>query len=177
MIPNSYRYVANNAGSYTALATYLIPLDANVTLFPGQRTLVVSADSAELIKSIGSFIDSEGLDFHVTPVEPEAESISDLISDATADPNTLRYAIGKLNDIIAQKEAELEIEKANVKRLEEVDHATGLTINRNVSVINTQRKILEGVRTLLTPAIENGIDNVPQLEALASYIDAATRYL
>ena len=86
----AYRYEANNSGSYNELAAYAINLVANVSLFPSLNTIVIDESASE---GVGKFIDSKGLDFHISPIEIEDGNIGDLVNSETVDAATLRQVI------------------------------------------------------------------------------------
>lgn len=86
----SYQYEANNKESYDVLAAYATNLSVNVSLFPMKRTIVIDGNVAEIV---GEFIDCQGLDFHIAPIELHAECIGDLINNETTDAATLRRII------------------------------------------------------------------------------------
>lgn len=89
----SYQYEANNKESYDALAAYATNLSVNVSLFPTKLTIVVDGKAAEMV---GKFIDDQGLDFHIAPIELHAECMGDLIDNETTDAFTLRRIIYRL---------------------------------------------------------------------------------
>lgn len=65
-----YCYQANNAESYFQLAAEVANTSLNASLFPKLFTIVISPeedDEAAFLK-VGSFIDVQGLDFHIDPI-------------------------------------------------------------------------------------------------------------
>lgn len=89
----SYRYKAIDEDSYNSLAAYAITLPATVTLHPGFQTIVISENATQ---EVGEFIDSEGLSFHIAPIEVDEDNFGDLIDDPVTDPDTLRVIINQL---------------------------------------------------------------------------------
>lgn len=88
----SYQYAANNATSYKALATYVINTSANVSLFPGKLTLVVAPtpENPDVVKELGTLIDNEALDFHISPIDGD---IDEILAIETIDTDSLRHVI------------------------------------------------------------------------------------
>ncbi len=87
------QYEALNDGSYNELAAYVINLVGNVSLFPAQNTIVIDG---RFSNDVGKFIDEEGLDFHINPIEVHDENLGELIDNETTDPGTLRNIIYRL---------------------------------------------------------------------------------
>lgn len=96
MTTNSIQYIANDKGSYTSLANFAVTLGTDVTLFPDYNTIVLSEASAN---DAGAYIDKEGLNFHIEPIDADPEM---LVSFRTADAATLR---GLAERLIGQKAA------------------------------------------------------------------------
>ena len=94
-----YQYKAMNEDSYNSLAAYAVTTPATVTLHPGLLTIVISGDAAN---EVGQFIDSEGLDFHINPIEVHDENLGEVIDNETTDADTLRKIIYRL---MGQREA------------------------------------------------------------------------
>lgn len=92
-----YRYSANNAGSYNELAAYALGLSVNVCLYPRDLTIVIDGEAAN---AIGKYIDGQGLDFHISPIEIEADDPGEIAKNKFADPGTLRQAIELLRNQI-----------------------------------------------------------------------------
>lgn len=88
-----YQYKANNEGSYYNLANYVVNTPATVTLHPGLLTIVISGNYT---KEVGEFIDSEGLDFNINPIEVHDENLGDVIDNETTDAETLRKIIYRM---------------------------------------------------------------------------------
>lgn len=82
-----YRYEAKNDGSYNELAAYATQLMGNVSLFPELSTIVIDGRFAN---DVGKFIDKEGLDIFISPIDVDDNNIHDLINTATVDADTLR---------------------------------------------------------------------------------------
>ncbi len=93
----SYRYSANNAGSYNELAAYALGLTVNVSLYPRDLTIVIDG---EAVNVIGKYIDGQGLDFHISPIEIDADNLDEIANDKLTDPGTLRKAIELLRNQI-----------------------------------------------------------------------------
>lgn len=89
----AYQYKAINDVSYNALAAYVTNIVANVSLFPEKQTIVVEGKSAY---NVGKFIDDQGLDFHINPIEVHDENLGEVINNETTDPGTLRSIIIRL---------------------------------------------------------------------------------
>lgn len=85
-----YRYEAKNDGSYNELAAYATQLMGNVSLFPELSTIVIDGRFAN---DVGKFIDKEGLDVFISPIEVDDNNIHNLINTATVDTDTLRKII------------------------------------------------------------------------------------
>lgn len=92
-----YRYSANNAGSYNELAAYALGLSVNVSLYPRDLTIVIDGEAAN---AIGKYIDGQGLDFHISPIEIDADNLDEIANDKLTDPSTLRKAIELLRNQI-----------------------------------------------------------------------------
>lgn len=99
MTTNSIQYIANDKGSYTSLANFAVTLGTDVTLFPDYNTIVISEASAN---DAGAYIDKEGLNFHIEPVDADDIDPEMLVSFRTADAATLR---GLAERLIGQKAA------------------------------------------------------------------------
>lgn len=82
-----YRYEAKNDGSYNELAAYAALLMGNVSLFPELRVIVIDGRFAN---DVGKFIDNEGLDFYIAPIEVDDDNLLNLINTAAVDVETLR---------------------------------------------------------------------------------------
>lgn len=89
----AYQYKALNEESYNSLAAYAVTTPATVTLHPGLLTIVITGDEAN---EVGKFIDSEGLDFHVNPIEFHDETLGAVIDCETTDAGTLRKIIYRM---------------------------------------------------------------------------------
>lgn len=89
----TYQFKALNKSSYSILAEYAITLPADVQLFPGELIINIGGNGVE---TAGMFIDDNGLDFHIAPIEPQDDEIEKYIDDETADPATLRKIIHRL---------------------------------------------------------------------------------
>lgn len=108
MTTNSIQYIANDKGSYTSLANFAVTLGTDVTLFPDYNTIVLSEASAN---DAGAYIDKEGLNFHIEPIDADDADPEMLVSFRTADAATLR---GLAERLIGQKSA-VDEELANVR--------------------------------------------------------------
>lgn len=98
-----YRYEAKNDGSYNELAAYATQLMGNVSLFPELSTIVIDGRFAN---DVGKFIDTEGLDVFISPIEVDDNNIHDLINTAAVDADTLRKIIYRImEEKIAMAEA------------------------------------------------------------------------
>lgn len=89
----SYRYEAKNDGSYNELAAYAALLMGNMSFFPGLRTIVIDGNFAN---DVGKFIDKEGLDVFISPIEINDDNLLDLVNMATLDTDTLRKVAYRL---------------------------------------------------------------------------------
>lgn len=105
-LTTSNQYKALNEASYNSLAAYASTIPATVTLHPGFLTIVISEDAT---KEVGQFIDDNGLDFHINPIEVHDENLGDVIDNATTDANTLRKIIYQL---LEEKRAMAETHKS-----------------------------------------------------------------
>lgn len=114
-----YRYEAKNEGSYNELAAYAVLLTGNVSLFPQLRTIVIDGRFAN---DVGEFIDKEGLDILISPIEINDDNFLELVNTAAVDTDTLRKVAYRLidrthrlaethNKIIAEKTASEEAVK------------------------------------------------------------------
>lgn len=92
-LTTSNQYKALNEASYNSLAAYASTIPATVTLHPGLLTIVVSENAA---KEIGEFIDDNGLDFHINPIEVDDDNLRDVIDSETTDADTLRKIIYRM---------------------------------------------------------------------------------
>lgn len=95
----AYQYKAINEDSYNSLAAYAVTTHATVTLHPGLLTIVISSNATN---EVGEFIDSEGLDFHINPIEVHDENLGEVIDNETTDADTLRKIIYRM---MGQREA------------------------------------------------------------------------
>lgn len=105
-LTTSNQYKALNEASYNSLAAYASTIPATVTLHPRLLTIVISEDAT---KEVGEFIDDNGLDFHINPIEVHDENLGDVIDNATTDANTLRKIIYQL---LEEKRAMAETHKS-----------------------------------------------------------------
>lgn len=108
MTINSIQYIANDKGSYTSLANFAVTLRTDVTLFPDYNTIVLTEASAN---DAGAFIDKEGLNFHIEPVDADDIDPEMLVSFRTADAATLR----RLAERMIDQKAAVDEELANVR--------------------------------------------------------------
>lgn len=108
MTINSIQYIANDKGSYTSLANFAVTLGTDVTLFPDYNTIVLSEASAN---DAGAYIDKEGLNFHIEPIDADDADPEMLVSFRTADAATLRRLAERLID----QKAAVDEELANVR--------------------------------------------------------------
>ena len=108
MTTNSIQYIANDKGSYTSLANFAVTLGTDVTLFPDYNTIVLSEASAN---DAGAYIDKEGLNFHIEPIDADDIDPEMLVSFRTADAATLRRLAERLID----QKAAVDEELANVR--------------------------------------------------------------
>lgn len=98
-----YRYEAKNDGSYTELAAYAVLLTGNVSLFPQLRTIVIDGRFAN---DVGKFIDKEGLDVFISPIEIDDDNLLSLINTEAIDTETLRkiaYRLIEQTNSMAEK--------------------------------------------------------------------------
>lgn len=98
-----YRYEAKNDGSYTELAAYAVLLTGNVSLFPQLRTIVIDGRFAN---DVGKFIDKEGLDVFISPIEIDDDNLLNLINTEAIDTETLRkiaYRLIEQTNSMAEK--------------------------------------------------------------------------
>lgn len=71
----SYRYEAMDDKSFTSLATSIIECGAVLTINPADKSIIAQIDEAQYgsdndpIRAIGTIIDDNALNFHITPVE------------------------------------------------------------------------------------------------------------
>ena len=71
----SYRYEAIDDKSFTSLATSIIECGAVLTINPTDKTIIAQIDEDQYgydndpILAIGTVIDDNALNFHITPVE------------------------------------------------------------------------------------------------------------
>lgn len=71
----SYRYEAMDDNSFTSLATSIIECGAVLTINPADKSIIAQIDEAQYgsdndpIRAIGTIIDDNALNFHITPVE------------------------------------------------------------------------------------------------------------
>ena len=89
----AYQYKALNEDSYNSLAAFAVSTPATVTLHPGLLTIVITGDDAN---EVGKFIDREGLDFHINPIEFHDETLGAVIDCETTDAGTLRKIIYRM---------------------------------------------------------------------------------
>lgn len=108
MTTNSIQYIANDKGSYTSLANFAVTLGTDVTLFPDYNTIVLTEASAN---DAGAYIDKEGLNFHIEPIDADDADPEMLVSFRTADAATLRRLAERLID----QKAAVDEELANVR--------------------------------------------------------------
>ncbi|ROT10389.1 hypothetical protein ED388_04500 [Muribaculaceae bacterium Isolate-007 (NCI)] len=115
-----YRYEAKNDGSYNELAAYAALLMGNVSLFPELRVIVIDGRFAN---DVGKFIDNEGLDFYIAPIEVDDDNLLNLINTAAVDVETLRkiaYRLIEQTNSMAEKHnniiAEITAADENVKK-------------------------------------------------------------
>lgn len=99
-----YSYKANTSESYDSLAAYVVNTSLNASFFPKALTIVVIPDEDENdFKEVGRFIDTEGLDFHITPIIPDEENQKDLIESEVTPSCILQAFIYKMVAENAQK--------------------------------------------------------------------------
>ncbi len=99
-----YRYEAKNDGSYNELAAYAALLMGNVSFFPELRTIVIDGRFAN---DVGKFIDKEGLDMLISPIEINDDNLLELVNTATVDTDTLRkvaYRLIEQTNSMAEKQ-------------------------------------------------------------------------
>lgn len=71
----SYRYEAIDQESFISLASSIIECGAVITINPTEKSIVAQIDEAQYgsdndpIRAIGTIIDDNALNFHITPVE------------------------------------------------------------------------------------------------------------
>lgn len=84
------QYNALDEDSYNSLAAYAITTPATVCLHPELDTIVISDSVSD---EIGKFIDREGLDFNISPVEFSSENLKEVVDNPITDADTLRNII------------------------------------------------------------------------------------
>ena len=96
-----YRYDALNEKSYKALATHVASTTLEASFYPKLLTIVVTPkeDEEEAFKELGMFIDAEGLDLHIDPIQPQ-EEIDDALIYSEVTPSCL------LRNIVDEMKAE-----------------------------------------------------------------------
>ena len=108
-LTTSNQYKALNEASYNSLAAYASTIPATVTLHPGLLTIVISENAS---KEVGEFIDDNGLDFHINPIEVDDDNLRAVIDSETTDADTLRKIIyrmmGEKQSMIEAHESVLE---------------------------------------------------------------------
>ena len=92
-LTTSNQYKALNEASYNSLAAYASTIPATVTLHPGLLTIVISENAS---KEVGEFIDDNGLDFHINPIEVDDDNLRAVIDSETTDADTLRKIIYRM---------------------------------------------------------------------------------
>ncbi len=92
-LTTSRQYKALNEDSYNDLAAYASTIPATVTLHPGLLTIVISENAN---KEVGKFIDDNGLDFHINPIEVDDDNLRAVIDSETTDADTLRKIIYRM---------------------------------------------------------------------------------
>lgn len=97
-----YRYSANNAGSYNELAAYALGLSVNVSLYPRDLTIVIDGEAAN---AIGEYIDGQSLDFHISPIEVDADNLDEIANDKLTDTGTLQKVVQLLRNQITDLNA------------------------------------------------------------------------
>lgn len=71
----SYRYEAIDDNSFTSLATSIIECGAVLTINPADKSIIAQIDEAQYgsdndpIREIGTIIDDNALNFHITPID------------------------------------------------------------------------------------------------------------
>lgn len=99
-----YSYKANTSESYDSLAAYVVNTSLNASFFPKALTIVVIPDEEENdFKEVGRFIDTEGLNFHITPIIPDEANQKDLIESEVTPSCILQAFIYKMLAENAQK--------------------------------------------------------------------------
>lgn len=112
-------YHALNKESYDSLAAYVVTTPATVTLHPSIHAIVISDNAA---KEIGGFIDDEGLDFHIHPIEVEDCHLYELVDNETTDAATLRKIIHRMRENEGKhKNILTELQESNRKLKQERD--------------------------------------------------------
>ncbi len=101
------QYKALNENSYNRLAAYAVTLPATVTLNPEFLVIVIPENAA---KEVGEFIDNEGLDFHIEPIEVDSDNVGELIDDETTDASSLR----KICYILLEEKRQMALEHNDV---------------------------------------------------------------
>lgn len=110
----SIRYEAKNDGSYNELAAYAANVGANASLFPEYRTIIINGSAA---KDVGKFIDENGLDFFIAPIEINDDNLYDIINTKTIDADTMRKAADIMHTKMqGMKESHCEAEAEMKKR-------------------------------------------------------------
>ena len=96
----SYRYIAKNASDYNALTSFVIgSACVCASLFPSITTVVISPrpEDGDIVLEFAKFIDKEGLDISMEPIEvtPDMDSIS--CFNGPVDADTLYEVIRNLH--------------------------------------------------------------------------------
>lgn len=89
----AYQYKALNEDSFNRLAAFVVNTTATVTLHRNLNTIVIAGDTAN---EVGQYIDSEGLDFNINPIEVHDENFGEVVDNPTTDAGTLRKIIYRL---------------------------------------------------------------------------------
>ena len=85
----SYRYEAIDQESFISLASSIIECGAVITINPNDKSIVAQVDEAQYgsendpIRAIGTIIDDNALNFHITPLE--SVDFTEKVDTLTAD--------------------------------------------------------------------------------------------
>lgn len=85
----SYRYEANDKESFISLASSIIECGAVITINPNDKSIVAQIDEAQYgsdndpIRAIGTIIDDNALNFHITHLE--SVDFTEQVDTLTAD--------------------------------------------------------------------------------------------
>lgn len=96
----SYRYTANSSSDYNALVSFITgTVPAVATLYPNLTTVVITPNlEMDVIHVIGKFIDDEGLNFQIEPIEVYEDDVELSCFSGPVDCESLQTVIRNLQD-------------------------------------------------------------------------------